>query len=125
MKRFPLICAALLIGGMAFAEPPVGAPAGGPRGAPPFERLASDLGLDDTQAAEVKRILDAQRSRMEAERAQFESSGQRPTREQMRARHEQATLELRQQLTLVLTAEQMTKFDEMRQRQGPPPQQRP
>ena len=124
MKRPTIYLAALALSGLAFADQPAGPPPGGPgRGGAPMERLAQDLGLDATQQAQVKQILDAQRARMEADRAQFDASGTRPSREEMHAKHVQMDAELDQQLSTVLTPEQLAKFKEMRQRRpmGPPP----
>jgi Spy/CpxP family protein refolding chaperone len=124
MKRVTLLIATLVASGIALADPNQGVSTGGPgtRGAP-MERLAQDLGLDATQQAQVKQILDAQRARMEADRMQSDASGTRPSREEMRAQHEQMDAELDQQLSAVLTPEQLAKFKEMRHRHvmGPPP----
>lgn len=123
MKRTLALAALAVTTSLAFAEPPGGPPPGGPRGGPPIERLAKDLGLDATQQSQVKEILDAQRAKMDADRAQFEASGTRPTRDEMHAKHEQADADVRQQLSAVLTAEQLAKFDEIRKRRpmrGPP-----
>lgn len=123
MKSLALtLVVAAAVASTALAEPPSGPPPG-VRGGPPIERLATDLGLDENQKSEVKRILEDQRTRMDAERQQFEASGQRPTREEMRAKHDAMDAELRQQLSGVLTSEQLEKFDairEQRRRQGPP-----
>lgn len=125
MKRPAFLLAALAAGSLAFAEPPAGPPHGMHVGGPPIERLSQDLGLDANQATQVKAIFEQQHAKMEAERAQFESSGTRPSREDMQARHEQANAELRAQLANVLTAEQLAKFDALpkRQRPGGPPGQ--
>jgi Spy/CpxP family protein refolding chaperone len=101
----------------AMADPPPGPPPG-MRG-PGIERLTKDLSLNESQQAEVKRIFDAQRTKMDAQRQQFEASGTRPTHEEMRAHHEQADADLHQQLAAVLSAEQLAKFDELRKRQRP------
>jgi len=85
---------ALLLASSAVAvaqSPPPGPP---PRGGPPIEALAKELGLDDTQKAEVKRIFDEHRARMDTD--------------------------LRQQLATVLTAEQLAKFDAIRKEHRPP-----
>jgi Spy/CpxP family protein refolding chaperone len=127
MKRTAFLLAALAAGSLAFADPPGPRP-GMSRGGPPIERLTQDLGLDANQAAQVKAIFEQQHVKMEAERAQFESSGMRPTREEMHARHEQANADLRAQLVNVLTAEQLAKFDALPKRQhpgGPPGQGQP
>jgi Spy/CpxP family protein refolding chaperone len=123
MRTTPLLLAALAASSLALADQPAGPPPGGPRGGPPIERLAQDLGLDTNQATQVKAILDAQRAKMDAERAQLEASGARPSREEMHAKHEQMDADLRQQLSAVLTPEQLTKFEQMRKRRpmGPPP----
>ena len=117
--RFPILAVLALGASAALADPPPGPPPGGMRG-PNIEKLAKDLSLSDTQKTEVKRILDAQRSKMDAERQQFESSGTRPSREDMHARHEQADAEVHEQLASVLSAEQLARFDEIRKRQRPP-----
>lgn len=131
MKRTVFLLAALAASGLAFAEPPAGPPHSG-RGGPPIERLVKDLGLDAGQTTQVQAIFEQQHAKMEADRAQFESSGTRPTREQMQAKHEQANAELRTQLAAVLTAEQLAKFDALPKRgpggprgDGPPGQERP
>jgi Spy/CpxP family protein refolding chaperone len=124
MKSPTFLLAALAAGGLALADQPHGPTPGGPNTAgAPIERLTQDLGLDAAQAAQVKQILDAQHARMDAERAQFEASGTRPSREEMHARHEQMDAELDQQLSAVLTPEQLAKFKDMRKRRpmGPPP----
>lgn len=108
-----------LASAVALADPPAGPPPG-MRGPPSIERLTQDLGLNESQQAEVKRIFDAQRAKMDADRAQFEASGTRPSREEMHAKREQAAAEIHQQLAAVLTPEQLAKFDEMRKRQRPP-----
>ena len=121
--------AILLLGAqVALAADPPGPPPGGPpRGGPPVERLAKDLNLDETQKTQLKSILDAQHEKREAARAQFRASGQRPDPETMHARMQQDDQELLQQLSGVLTTEQLTKFKQMqaerrqRMRDGPPP----
>jgi len=126
MKRPILVLpVVLLTAQLAFAQQaPSGPP---PRGGPPVERMARELGLDDTQKAEVKRILEQQRAAHDAERKQYEATGQRPTPEEMRATFQQHDQELLQALSGVLTADQLTKFKAMQaqrrehMRHGPPP----
>jgi Spy/CpxP family protein refolding chaperone len=127
MKRLTVLLA-LAASTLALADEPAGPPPGGPhRGGPPIERLAKDLGLDTSQTTEVKAILDAQRAKMDVERAQFEASGTRPTREEMQAKHQQMDAELQQQLSVVLTPEQLAKFEQLRKQRpkGPPPEGAP
>jgi Spy/CpxP family protein refolding chaperone len=128
MKRLTLATAAALLVAQAalaqaqqFSGPP-------PRGAgPPIEKLATELGLDETQKAEVKKIFEAERAKHESERAQNMSSGVRPTPEEMRAKMAENDLELTQQLSGVLTADQLAKFKALQEqrrqqmRNGPPP----
>ena len=116
--RTSLLAALALASAVALADPPAGPPPG-MRG-PPIERLTKDLGLNESQQAEVKRIFEAQRAKMDADRASFEASGTRPDPETMHALHQQVDAELHQQLAAVLTPEQLTKFDEIRKRQRPP-----
>ena len=126
MKRMTLaLSAVLLVTQAAMAQqPPPGRP---PRGGPPIERMVRELNLDDAQKAEVKQILDEQRTLHEAERKNLEASGQRPTPEEMHTVMQKHAQELTQALSGVLTAEQLAKFKaiqaERRQhmRNGPPP----
>jgi Spy/CpxP family protein refolding chaperone len=126
MKHSMLVLPIVLLAAqLALAQqPPAGAP---PRGGPRIEMMARELGLDDTQKAEVKRILEEQRAKHDAERKAFEASGQRPTPEEMRATFQQHDQELIQALSGVLTPDQLTKFKAMQaerrehMRRGPPP----
>jgi Spy/CpxP family protein refolding chaperone len=124
MKRAILLLSAMLLSASAFAQQPPGPP---PRGGPPVEMLARQLGLDDTQKAEVKRIFDEQRTRHEAERKQWEATGQRPDPATMKTLMQQHDTELLNALSGVLTAEQLAKFKTWQaqrrehMRNGPPP----
>lgn len=127
MKRLTILLA-LTASTLALADLPAGPPPGGMRhGGPPIERLAKDLGLDTSQTTQVKAILDAQRAKMDVERAQLEASGTRPSREEMQAKRQQMDAELKQQLSAVLTPEQLAKFDQLKARRpmGPPPEGAP
>lgn len=125
MKRIVIALSAVLIAATAHAQQPPGPP----RGGPPMERMASELGLDDAQKAEVKRIFEEQRTKHEAERQQYAASGQRPDQATMRTIMQQRDAELTQALSGVLTAEQLTKFKQLQEdrrqhmRNGPPPAQ--
>lgn len=93
---------------------------GGPRGGPPIEQIAQDLGLTDAQKADVKKIFDQQRAKREAARFEFEKSATRPTPEQMRTRMQQDRAEMRKSLAAVLTPEQLEKLEQrMREGRGP------
>ncbi len=123
MKRATLLLTAML-SASAFAQQPPGPP---PRGGPPVEMLARQLGLDDTQKAEVKRIFDAERTRHEAERKQWQATGQRPDPATMKTPVQQHDTQLLNALSGVLTADQLARFKtwhaERREhmRNGPPP----
>jgi Spy/CpxP family protein refolding chaperone len=128
MKRLALaLPVALLSAQLALAQQPPGGPPPRGGGGPRVEMLARQLGLDDAQTAEVKKILEQQRAQHETERKQFEATGQRPTPEEMRATFEQHDQELIQALSSVLTADQLTKFKALQaerrehMRRGPPP----
>lgn len=127
MKRLTFAVSAMLLAAyVAHAQtPPPGAP---PRGGPPFDRIAQELNLDENQKPEMKRILEAQRAKHEAEREKFRASGTRPTREQMQAQMQADDAALYQQLQGVLRTDQLAKWkqlqEERRQRMqhmGPPP----
>ena len=129
MKRLAFVLPALLLAAYAVngQSPPPGGPP--PRGGPPFERIATELSLDENQKPEVKRILEEQRAKREAEREKLMASGQRPTPEEMKARMEQDDAALLQKLTGVLRTDQLDKWKQMQaerrshMRMGPPPGQ--
>jgi Spy/CpxP family protein refolding chaperone len=114
MKRFIIaLPAVLLLAQAAVAQQsPPGPP---PRGGPPIERMARELNLDDTQKAEVQRILEEQRAKHEAERRQLAATGERPSPENMSKVFQQHDEELRRALSGVLTAEQLTKLAQIQQ----------
>jgi hypothetical protein len=94
---------------MAQSSPP---PSGEPPGAAHrLERLATLLDLTDAQKAQVKTILQAEHAKMRAQFQAAQASGTKPTFEQMHAVREQLKAETVQQLTPVLTATQLKKFE--------------
>lgn len=110
VKPLPFTIALLAFGaGAALAEPPPG------RGVPPIDELAAELQLDEHQTAELRRIVDEQRSKMQTERRQLMASGGRPSHEQMREHMRQADEELLRQLQSVLTDEQLENFKKLRE----------
>ncbi len=124
MKRLALaLPAALFTAQLAIAQQFPPGPA--PRGGPPVEMMAKQLGLDDTQKTEVKRILDELRARRETERKQYEASGQRPTPEEMKTMRQQHDQELVQALSSVLTPDQLTKFKAIQAQRGEHMRHRP
>ncbi len=97
----------------ASAQPP--GPHGGPHGAGfggplDIDRLAILLDLDAYQKGEVQRVLTEQREAMRTERKQQQTSGERPSFDEMRARREQNEEALLGKLKNVLTDSQITKF---------------
>ena len=92
-----------------------------PHGPPPAEmidEMTKDLGLDANQKQQVQKIFEEQHAKMEEERKLYDATGQRPTPEEMHAKHEQARQDLDSQLSTVLTLDQIEKLhkkmDEMR-----------
>lgn len=102
----------LCVMGVALAQtPPTPPPPGAPTAEQRLDRLAVLLDLTDAQKAQVKTVLDAQHEKM---RAQFEAAraaGTRPTFEQMRASRQQLKTDTLQQLSSVLNASQLKKFE--------------
>jgi len=127
MKATVLAVAVLWVGA-AVAQPPDSPPPGGHPGpgfrhespAERLDKLATLLDLTDAQKAQVQTILEEQHSKMKAFRDQAESSGQKPTFEQMRAQREQLHEETIAKLTPVLTPTQLKKFQVLMEEHGPP-----
>ena len=110
MKAGVFALAALLVVGMALAQSPTPGPKHG--GAEhQLERLTTLLELTDTQKAQVKTILDAEHAKMRAQFQAAQASGTKPSPEQMQAARQQMRAETVQQLTPVLTASQLKKFE--------------
>src|SRR5262245_34380397 len=113
MKRWLIALPALALAAqLALAHPH------GPPTAEMIDQMTADLGLDANQKQQVQKIFEDQHARMEEERKQYEASGQRPSRDEMRAKHEQARQDLDAQLSTVLTLDQLQKLhkkmDDMR-----------
>ena len=75
-----------------------------------MERLATLLDLNDGQKAQVQTVLEEEHAKAKQLFDQAKASGTRPTREQMKASHDQMKAETLQRLTTVLTASQLKKF---------------
>ena len=116
-----LLALVLLCGaGVAFAQAPPDHPPGPPNAAHQLDRLTTLLDLTDTQKAQVKAILDAEHAKMRAQFQAAQASGTKPTFEEMRAARQQARAATVQQLTPVLTASQLKKFQVlMEEERGP------
>jgi len=105
---------------VAFAQTPPDHPPGRPNAAHELERLTTLLDLTDTQQAQVKAILEAEHAKMRAQFQATQASGTKPSFEEMRAAHQQSRAETVQQLTPVLTASQLKKFQVlMEEERGP------
>lgn len=126
------------------APPPPPAPPPPRFGLPPLHHLARELNLTDAQQAEIKEIMDGERTtletlrqRMDAERRQLDeaTAGGQFDEAQVRslaAQQAQTFAELTVQhkriearLYSLLTQEQRARFDQMRRRRQPPPQPPP
>lgn len=104
-------------------------PQGGFRGARmnPKERteqMIKELELNETQAAQFRVVMEEQQKEMQAqmEAARKESSGERPTKEQMekmRAKFQEQQQAINIVLQVILTEEQFAKYQEMNQHRGP------
>lgn len=101
-----LLC---LVAGMAMAQPP------GPPGLD-IERLTTLLDLDAGQKVAVQKVLDEQRAQMDALRAEAKASQERPSREKMRATHEQMHKEITEKMRGILSDTQMKKFEALTER---------
>jgi Spy/CpxP family protein refolding chaperone len=110
MKGRFLALALVCVVSAAMAQSPSQEPSGG-RDGHQLERLTTLLDLTDTQKAQVKSILDAEHSKMRAQLQASRASGTKPTPEQMQAAREQMRAETVQQLTPVLNASQLKKFE--------------
>jgi len=73
------------------------------------------LDLTDTQKAQVKTILDAEHAKMRAQFEAAKASGTKPSFDEMRAARQKSLAETIQQLTPVLTASQLKKFEVLMQ----------
>ncbi len=78
---------------------------GGSKGGPMMHALKK-LDLSDEQWASIKELHQARRAEME----QYKASGQRPTREEMQARHQA----MRVSIEAILTPEQLSLLGEMK-----------
>ena len=115
-KAGALLALTLLAGGMALAEPP--AP---PSQAERMDRMALLLDLDAYQKTEVEKILKEQHEQMRAARDSARASGaERPSREEMKAKHDQYQQELHTKLSGVLNETQLKKFDALHEGRGGP-----
>lgn len=104
--RITIAAIALLAAGSAIAQPP-----GPGRGGPDLDRMAILLDLDEGQKAAVKQVFDEQREQRKAAFDKARDSQTRPTRDEMRAKHEQMKKETIEKLRPILSDTQLTKFE--------------
>lgn len=97
-----------LAAGSALAEPPGPPPDGG---ASRMDRLAILLDLDAGQKVAVQKVFDEQHANRAAMRKEAKESETRPTREEMRAKHDAMQKQLVEKLRPILSDQQMTKFE--------------
>jgi Spy/CpxP family protein refolding chaperone len=124
--RTVLAVLGLMLAGAAIAQPPDSAAAGPPGAAQHLQFLATMLDLTDAQKTQLQQVLATERTKLQALREQWESSGTKPTREQMHSAHEQIAQETLTQLKTFLSEAQVTKFQllmkqRMHGRWGHPP----
>ena len=105
---------------VAFAQTPSEPPSGPPNAAHQLDRLTTLLDLTDTQKAQVKTILDAEHAKMRAQFQAAKASGTKPSFDEMRAARQQSRAETIQQLTPVLTASQLKKFQVLKEEEHGP-----
>ena len=111
-SRVALVAAAMLASAVALAQAHDG-PAG-----PNMDRMAILLDLNDTQKAEVQKILSEQHDKLKAAHDQAHSAGTRPTREERAKFHEDMKQEVTTKLQGVLSADQIKKFDALMDQPG-------
>lgn len=109
-----LLALAWLASGVALAQAPTTPPSNAAR----MDRMALLLDLDDSQKAQVEQVLKAHHEQRLAAREAARASGQRPSREEMKATHAQAKQELHTQLSGILNETQLKKFDALKEGRG-------
>ena len=85
-----------------------------------MDHLATLLDLSADQKTQVQAVLEEEHAKMKAARDQAESSGTKPTFEQMKAAHEQMQADTLAKLKPILTADQLKKFQVLMAERGPP-----
>jgi len=107
------IAATLLAAGFALADPPQGSNQGQHQSQ--IDRLTTELSLSADQKEKVQKVLDQQHAKMQSMRSEAQSSGQRPSREEMHKQREAMNQDLQDQLKPILSDEQMQKFKQLQQ----------
>lgn len=97
--------------GSLAAAPPEHPPYRSHRGQPSVEQLAGELELTDAQKTQVEQIFAGERAR----RQQLRESGTQSTPEDRRQQMQALQSDLVNQLSVVLTPEQLQKFEQLEQ----------
>lgn len=107
-KAFAALAVLALASGIAVVQTASAQPAPG-RGQQ-LEKMAVLLDLTDSQKLQLQQVFVEQRAQMQALRQQAQASAEKPTREQMRATHEQLHQQLLSKAQGILQPEQFKKF---------------
>jgi hypothetical protein len=110
-----LLALAWLASSVALAEAPTTAHARGPD----MDRMALLLDLDAYQKTEVEKVLKEHHEQMRTAREAARASGERPSRDEMKAKWQQSQQELHTKLSGVLNETQLKKFDALHEGRGP------
>lgn len=125
--KVSLFAVAALWVGAALAQAPDAPPTGGPgpgghreSAAEHLDHLDTLLDLSADQKTQVQAVLEEEHAKMKAAHDQAESSGTRPSFEQMKAAHQQMQQDTLAKLKPILTADQLKKFQVLMAERGPP-----
>jgi hypothetical protein len=108
--RTLVLAAAWLFSGLVYADQQPQTQAQPQHRGPDMDRLALLLDLNDQQKTQVQQVLNEQHEQMHATMEQEHASGQKPSRDEMRARHEQLQKDTMDKLSSILDAQQLKKF---------------
>jgi Spy/CpxP family protein refolding chaperone len=103
--RVALIATALFASAVALAGPHEG------QHGPDMDRMAVLLDLNDSQKAEVQKILGEQHEKVKAVHEEKRAAGTKPTREERAKFHEELKQDTVTKLQAVLSPEQIKKFE--------------
>ena len=118
-----VLALALLCASPVFAQSPTSSSASSSTSAATREanhmnNLATLLDLTDAQKAKVQTILEQEHAKMKESFEQAKAAGTKPDWQQMKALHQQIQTETLQQLSTVLSATQLKKFQVLGQMHG-------
>jgi hypothetical protein len=116
--KVTLLALAWLASGVALAQAPTSPPSNTAR----MDRMALLLDLDDYQKTQLEQVLKEQHAQRvaarDAAREAARASGERPSRDEMKAAHEAAKQELHTKLGGFLNETQLKKFDALHEGRG-------